>query len=70
MMHSWQLEDTPRGTISKLIFEAVRWTFDVKKLKVFDFEGSVINNIDYFFCGFNANITLMDLSIGVILKTV
>ncbi len=57
MMHSWQLEDTPRGTISKLIFEAVRWTFDVKKLKVFDFEGSVINNIDYFFCGFNANIT-------------
>lgn len=57
MMHSWQLKDTPRGTISRLIFEATNWTFNVKKLKVFDFEGSVINNIDYFFSGFNGNIT-------------
>ncbi len=56
LMHSWQNEDSPRGTISKLIFEAINWTFKVKKMKYFDFEGSVINNIDYFFSGFNANI--------------
>jgi len=56
LMHSWQLENSSRGTISKLIFEAINWTFNVKKLKSFDFEGSVINNIDYFFNGFNADI--------------
>jgi len=56
MIHTWQLDETPRGTISALIFEAVNWTFNVKKLKVYDFEGSVINNIDYFFSSFNADI--------------
>jgi hypothetical protein len=57
LMHSWQLETTPRGTISALIFEAINWTFHTKKLKHFDFEGSLINNIDYFFSGFNADVT-------------
>ncbi|MFA6368814.1 MAG: hypothetical protein WCX20_00340 [Candidatus Shapirobacteria bacterium] len=57
LMHSWQLQNTPRGTISNLIFEAVKWTFEKKHLKYFDFEGSVIQQIDYFFDGFNAEIT-------------
>lgn len=56
MMHSWQSKKAPRGTISGLIFEAVDWTFNTMNLKIFDFEGSVIKNIDYFFCGFNAEI--------------
>jgi len=56
MIHTWQMDETPRGTISALIFEAVNWTFNVKKLNVYDFEGSVINNIDYFFSSFNADI--------------
>ncbi|MDD4937405.1 MAG: hypothetical protein PHX34_00075 [Candidatus Shapirobacteria bacterium] len=57
LMHSWQLQNTPRGTISNLIFEASKWTFEEKHLKYFDFEGSVIQKIDYFFDGFNAKIT-------------
>lgn len=56
MMHSWQKGDAPRGTISCLIYESISWTFNVKKMKYFDFEGSVIQNIDYFFCGFNSEI--------------
>ncbi|MFA5025740.1 MAG: hypothetical protein WC503_04505 [Candidatus Shapirobacteria bacterium] len=56
MMHSWQMEGAPRGTISYLIYESINWTFKVGKLKYFDFEGSVIQNIDYFFGGFNAEI--------------
>lgn len=56
MMHSWQAEGAPRGTISDLIYESVNWTFKTGKLKYFDFEGSVIQNIDYFFSGFNAEI--------------
>lgn len=55
-LHSWQEEKTPRGTISNLIFEAINWAFNTKKMKYFDFEGSVIQSIDYFFCGFNADI--------------
>lgn len=56
LLHSWQKEDTPRGTMSFLIYEAIKWAFDEKHIKHFDFEGSVIQNIDTFFSGFNANI--------------
>lgn len=55
MLHSWQSKNAPRGVISALIYKAIDWTFK-NNLQNFDFEGSVINNIDYFFSGFNAQI--------------
>lgn len=57
MLHNWQDENTPRGTIINLIFEAIDWTFNKKKLQVYDLEGSVFYDIDYFFSGFNCNIS-------------
>jgi len=57
MMHSWQSATAPRGTISLLIYESIKWMFSNKKVETFDFEGSILRNIDYFFCGFNAEIT-------------
>ncbi len=56
LMHSWQTVNTPRGTISALIYEAAKWVLDEKKLKVFDFEGSVVQAIDYYYSGFNCKI--------------
>lgn len=55
MVHSWQKEVVPRGTISALIFDAVNWVF-AHSLCQFDFEGSVLQSIDYFFSGFNGDI--------------
>lgn len=57
LFHSWQQENTPRGTISALIYEGINWVFSKTKIRFFDFEGSIIQSIDYFFCGFNADIT-------------
>jgi hypothetical protein len=56
MIHSWKSSDAPRGTVSLLISEAVDWALKVKKLKQFDFEGSIIQDIDYYFSGFNCEI--------------
>jgi hypothetical protein len=55
-MHTWQESNSPRGIIALLVKAAVEYTFDVRNLKKFDFEGSVMQNVDYFFSGFNANI--------------
>lgn len=57
MLHNWQDEKTPRGTISSLIFEATNRALQIRKLTKFDFEGSVFYNVDYFFTGFNTEIT-------------
>lgn len=56
LLHSWQHENTPRGTISAIIYEGINWVFSKTKIRFFDFEGSIIQSIDYFFCGFNADI--------------
>lgn len=56
LMHSWQANGAPRGTMSALIYEGVNWTLAEKLLRQFDFEGSVFQQIDYYYCGFNAEI--------------
>lgn len=57
MLHSWQEEETPRGTMSNLIYEASNWIFENKSSKLFDFEGSVFQRIDYYYSGFNCVVT-------------
>ena len=57
LLHSWRDKDAPRGIIPTLILKAIQISFDEKKINTFDFEGAVIQNIDIFFSGFNANIT-------------
>jgi hypothetical protein len=56
LMHSWQTKDAPRGTVSTLIYEGANWILTEKLLHQFDFEGSVFQQIDYYYCGFNAQI--------------
>lgn len=55
--HSWKLESAVRGVMSLIIKSAVDWVFDNTDIKKFDLEGSVIQDIDYFYTGFNAQIT-------------
>ena len=57
LLHSWRDKDAPRGIIPVLILKGIQISFDEKKVNTFDFEGAVIQNIDIFFSGFNANIT-------------
>ena len=57
LLHSWRSKEAPRGIIPALIQKATEISFDEKKVKIFDFEGAVIQNIDIFFSGFNAEIT-------------
>lgn len=57
LLHSWRDKDAPRGIIPALIQKATQISFNEKKVRIFDFEGAVIQNIDIFFSGFNANIT-------------
>ncbi len=57
LLHSWRDKNAPRGTIPLLIKTATEICFKEKEIKVFDFEGAVIQNIDIFFSGFNAQIT-------------
>ena len=56
LLHSWRIEEAPRGAIEYLITEAIQWTFNELKLSFFDFEGSVLYNIDSFFRGFNTKV--------------
>lgn len=57
MIHSWQDKDAPRGTVSALIIEGVKWAFEERGLKQYDFEGSVLQGVDYYYSGFNCEIT-------------
>ena len=57
LLHSWRDKDAPRGIIPFLIKRATEISFREKKVETFDFEGAVIQNIDNFFSGFNAEIT-------------
>jgi hypothetical protein len=57
MLHSWQAVDAPRGTVSALILEAVNWAISEKRVKQYDFEGSVLQKIDYYYSGFNCEIS-------------
>lgn len=57
LLHSWREKNASRGIIPLLITKATQVSFDEKKVEIFDFEGAVIQNIDIFFSGFNAEIT-------------
>ena len=56
IMHSWQSDDAPRGTMSALICKGATWAFKEKCSKRYDFEGSIIQNVDYYYSGFNCKI--------------
>ena len=56
LLHSYQKKGVVRGAVSYMIFSAIDYAFDVIKVKYFDFEGSVIDEIDDFFSSFNADI--------------
>lgn len=56
LLHSYQNKQSPRGTMSYLIYKSINWIFN-NGFNLFDFEGSVIQSIDTFFSGFNAKIT-------------
>lgn len=58
LFHTWQNEDTTRGTIPFIIMEAINWCFDNLNIETFDFEGSVIDSIDDFFVSFNTEIEM------------
>lgn len=55
LLHSYQKQKV-RGTIPLLINIAVKECFNNLNIKFFDFEGSVIDEIDDFFSSFNAKI--------------
>ena len=56
LLHSYQKEKV-RGVVPLLILNATQYVFDNLKVKYFDFEGSVIDEIDDFFSSFDASIT-------------
>lgn len=56
LLHSYLKKGVVRGAVSYMIFSAIDYAFDVIKVKYFDFEGSVIDEIDDFFSSFNADI--------------
>lgn len=55
LLHSYQKEKI-RGTIPLLIYKSITECFEKLNVKYFDFEGSVIEEIDDFFSSFNAHI--------------
>ena len=55
LLHSYQ-DKTIRGIIPLLILKANEYLFDEIGIEYFDFEGSVIDEIDDFFSSFNVNI--------------
>ena len=55
LLHSYQKEKI-RGAVPYMILKAMEIAFEEKKVKYFDFEGSVIDDIDDFFASFNAEI--------------
>lgn len=56
MMHSWQSCDAPRGVLSALILGGIDWALTKQNLKRYDFEGSILQNVDYYYSGFNCEI--------------
>lgn len=56
LLHSYQEAGEVRGIVPYMIFEATNYLFNKKKIKYFDFEGSVIDEIDDFFSTFDADI--------------
>jgi len=56
LYHSWLNKNSIRGMISYLIEWAISWALTQPGVNRFDFEGSVIQNVDYFFCGFDIEI--------------
>ncbi len=55
LLHSYQKEKI-RGVVPYLILKAIEYVFERYKISSFDFEGSVIDDIDNFFASFNAKI--------------
>lgn len=55
LLHSYQ-DKTIRGVIPLLIYKAINYCFDNLNIKYFDFEGSVIDEIDNFFSTFNVEV--------------
>ena len=55
LLHSYQ-DKTVRGIVPLLIIKANEYLFDKLGIKYFDFEGSVIDEIDDFFSSFNLDI--------------
>ena len=53
-LHTWQVDKVPRGSGPYIIYSISKWAFEEKGLKYFDFEGSVMQSIDNYFCNFNA----------------
>ena len=53
-LHAWQVDEVPRGCGPYVIYYISKWAFEEKKLRYFDFEGSVMLSIDDYFCNFNA----------------
>lgn len=53
-LHVWQTDKVPRGTGPYIIYCISKWAFETKKMKFFDFEGSVMQSVDNYFCNFNA----------------
>ena len=56
LLHSYQKEKI-RGVVPLMILKAIEESFDKMNCKCFDFEGSVIDEIDDFFSSFNGTIT-------------
>lgn len=56
LLHSYQNKGIVRGVVPYMIFSAVNYAFDILKVKYFDFEGSVIDEIDDFFSSFNVDV--------------
>lgn len=55
LLHSYQ-DKSIRGVVPLLIYNAINYCFDNTSIKYFDFEGSVIDEIDDFFSSFNVKI--------------
>lgn len=55
LLHSYQKEKI-RGVVPLMILKAIEESFDKLNCKYFDFEGSVIDEIDDFFSSFNASL--------------
>lgn len=53
-LHAWQIDKVPRGSGPFIIYSISKWAFERQKVKYFDFEGSVMQSIDDYFCNFNA----------------
>lgn len=55
LLHSYQTKKI-RGVVPLMIFKGIKDAFEKLNIKYFDFEGSVIDDIDDFFSSFDANV--------------